>query len=981
MSTLSSCIKKAGKTLNKKDVKLLTDARQGYLDKGFDEAQANNKAIEDLVQDTHDKVTAYEAEIEAKGGFTDSRAYNLSEEIDNARGEYKIDEAVKESKVDQIIQKIRPTAKAVIKPKATPELITPAKAVQPPKVTSELTKQGYSKDEVDVINKGGFGKRTTSEKFFDRFAEIKKNSKAKFRQLVVDQFASFRDIMKDDRSWMLSHLTSSAPGALEATIDIGQPFLEKEGVINVDTKKKGLNELLEPLGDNLDKWTYWMAGNRANRLIKEDKEHLFDQSDIDTLIGMNKGNEALFNKVRLDFEQLNNAVTQIAVDTGLVNDEEAKQWKEEGFYLPFYRILEEGDVRGARSIGADGGLVRQQAYKKIKGGKEKLGDLMSNVLLNWNHLISASLKNQAARAALDAAVKLDIASEVSLSDKSKDAVNVRVNGEQVWYEVDDPLVLDSLLSLNWEGLNGRTMKIARAFKRALTIGVTASPEFKIRNLIRDSIHAMAVTDVSANIVKNLYQGWKSTAKGSKEYSEMLASGGSFGQSGYIHGSDPEAIKRLIKKGSTPQNIKESILDTPAKFKKIWDVYQDFGARLENINRAADYAQAIARKEDRLTAAFGARDHLDFTRTGSATSVRFIAQTVPFLNARLQGLDKLARSSPGNFKELIDPREATKFKLVIGVYSAMSVALYLTIKDDDDYKAVEEWEKRTYHLFKLPGDETMYRIPRPFEVGAIAYMAESLAQQMVEDDVHGKLFAERLGHTITETFSFNPMPQVFKPALEIAMNKNLFTGRTIESMSMANLSPVNRKRAWTSETAIGMAEGIDKISFGKVSMSPVQIEHLVRGYFGWMGAQGLAATDMLITRPLTNAPDAPAIKFSEYPVIKAFVKTTPARNTKYNTEFYERLNDINRAYADIQEARRLREMEKARDLIVKGKSLLKLRHFYLSKRKELSKINRRIKMVRLGKKNSVDKRAELDRLTVRKNRITKMVADRAKQLQL
>ena len=43
-------------------------------------------------------------------------------------------------------------------------------------------------------------------------------------------------------------------------------------------------------------------------------------------------------------------------------------------------------------------LVRQQAFKKLKGGTDKLNsDMLSNTLLNWSHLIEASAKCQAAQ--------------------------------------------------------------------------------------------------------------------------------------------------------------------------------------------------------------------------------------------------------------------------------------------------------------------------------------------------------------------------------------------------------------------------------------------------------------------------------------------------------------------------------------------------------------------------------------------------------
>ena len=69
-----------------------------------------------------------------------------------------------------------------------------------------------------------------------------------------------------------------------------------------------------------------------------------------------------------------------------------------------------------------------------------------------------------------------------------------------------------------------------------------------------------------------------------------------------------------------------------------------------------------------------------------------------------------------------------------------------MRDDEDYKDLEQWERDAYHVFKLPGSETMFRIPRPFEIGAVASLSERVVEQMVDDEVHGELFAERLAHS-------------------------------------------------------------------------------------------------------------------------------------------------------------------------------------------------------------------------------------------
>ena len=828
-----------------------------------------------------------------------------------------------------------------------------------------------------VVDKAGFGVNHPVQNFVSKWNRFRANMGTRLHQGLVDQYRSFKDILGDDRAWMMGHLTKSSIGTIEAVVEHGRPFLD-DGAIGIDTTKKSLKEILEPLGEDLDRWTWWIAGNRASRLKAEERENLFDDNDIAVLKAMNQNTpenpdrEALFERVRVEFEELADSINRIAVETGLMNEEEVDRWMEEGFYLPFYRVMEESEQMNGPRIGGTAQLIRQQAYKHLKGGKEKLGDLLGNSLLNWNHIIHASLNNQAARQALEAAETLGYAQRVLKKRKSKKAIYVRENGVEKWWELDESsegkLVLESLTMLNSYGLNGYVMQAMRAFKRALTVGVTASPEFKIRNLIRDTLSAIAVTDMSTNVAKNLAGGLKATGENAETKAQMLAGGAIFGDSGYQHGADPEVIRHVIKKGTH----RETILDTRYAIKKWWDKYQDFGARLENVNRAANYVQDIERGRGRLAANFNARDHLDFTRQGSFVAIRFIAQVVPFFNARLQGLDKLARAARTTGQK-------GQFFAVVGAYSIMSVLLYLLMRDDDDYKETEDWERDTYHLFKVPGSDILWRIPRPFEVGAIASMAERAVEQLVNDDVHGSLFAERILHTLGETFSFNPMPQAVKPALEVAMDTNWFTGSPIEGMSLRNLSPVNRKRAWTSDTAIAISEGMDTITWGKVVLSPVQVQHLVRGYFGWLGATTLAGADMFITEPIAGAPPDPAMRWTEYPIAKAFTRSGPNRNPKQIGLFYDRLNEISEAYADIRLAAKEEDQDAIDRIKAESGNKIALRRVYNKVSKKLSKINAKMSQVVMDQNMTAqEKRAEMDRLQVMKNDLTMLIDEKTRQ---
>ena len=839
---------------------------------------------------------------------------------------------------------------------------------------SSATTENLPSDAVEVVERTINLKTSKRVRIKEWWNNVSPRMGTRLHQGLVDQYRSIKDILGNDRAWKMAHLTKSSTGVIEAMWDFGRPYMTAN-TIAIDTDMSSVREILEPLGTELDRWTYWIAGNRANRLKGEDRENLFTENDIEILMNLDQNTEewpdrsAVYEAVRLEFEAMNDAVARIAVESGLLAEEEADKWIEEGFYLPFYRVAAENDQNGSFLSSTE--LVRQEAFKRLKGGTQKLEDLLENQFMNWNHMIHASLNNQAAWEALQSAEELGFATEVTSNRKRPNSLWVKIDGKRVWFNLDDSpegqLVQESLIALNQKGMDGLMMMASRAFKRALTTGVTASPEFKIRNLIRDSLSAIAVAPMSVDIVKNMKQGWKATGKDEWMHAQLLASGAIFGDSGYIHGADTEMLKAVIAKG----HERDTILDSRSFIKKAWNKYQDFGARLENINRAANYVQTYEETGDRLDAAFQSRDHLDFSRTGTFVAVRALSQVVPFLNARLQGLDKLARAAR-------DPQQRGQFYTVVGVYSALSVLLYLLMKDDEDYKAAEQWERDAYHLFKFPGSDTMLRIPRPFEVGAIAAMTERLTEQLVDDEVHGKLFAQRLGHTLFETFSFNPTPQVFKPALEVAMDRNWFTGAPIEGMSLSRLSPEKRKRAWTSPFAVGVSEAMASVvPWESVQLSPVQMQHLVRGYFGWIGATSLSGADYLM-RAATSAPVQPDWKATDLWVVKAFMRSDPARSTQYTTLFYNRWKKIQQASADLSDAEKAGDVEEYQRLIAETGSKVKLRRIYNRVGSNLSALRKRSEAIYADETmTGQQKRQALDEIQIKKNALTQLVDQRTR----
>lgn len=861
------------------------------------------------------------------------------------------------------------------------------------------------------------GPKSLKQTVVDRASEVMNRWRLKTRQGMVDRFAALLEMDKKllgdnatsnenitSSSWVRARMSNGASGAVSAMMSAGRVYLDAaEGVVDVKANTHGLVHALNKLGDaaEVEKFFGWIAANRAEKLANEGRENLFTAEDIAAGKKLNQGSlhdgrdrSEVYDQVFVEFQQHRDDVLAIAEKAGIITAENREMWANE-FYVPFYRVMEGDDsVQGAKTMA---GLSRQQAYKKLKGGSQNVNDLLQNTIMNFHHLVDASLKNLAAAQAIDNALEIDVVSVTPEATKSKQATYVLRDGQKVWYDVHDDLVFQSLTALNSTGMNNTMMKAMRWFKRTFTNMTTSTPQFLVANLLRDSLSSIAVADLKANPVGNVASGIKSFGlldKSKYERARLLATGGAF-SFGHIYGEDADSIRYYIDGEMRRANIvKDPAGLLKAGIKPVqaaWDKWQDVSNGFENANRMAAFQQAEAAGKGKLYAAHQSRDMMDFSGIGAWPAVRFLVDVVPFLNARLQGLDKLYRAGVKPTSKVVmnalgvgdvnasvsEKKAAARFMSVLGALSMATMALYLRNKDDEEYQKLEDWHKDSYWWFRIPGTDHVITIPKPFEVGAIATLTERLLEQAVDDKATGKLFTDRLGHMLGSTFAFSPIPQMLQPTLDVYANKDSFTGRQIETMGQQRLSPSQRTTDRTTAAAELLGNGMEAVlgADSTYTLSPIQIDYLIGGYFGQVGAWAVGQADVL--RNTLSDNERPARHWYEYQPIRRFYKNLEdPHHDKQQTLFYESLRNSSRIYADLKQMRVDRDVEGANKLKSDNKELLSIRKRLNRTSRQLTKINSRIKRIKADSSLSADeKRKEIDLLRVRKN----LLIDKSKQL--
>ena len=801
----------------------------------------------------------------------------------------------------------------------------------------------------------------TKQTWAERAQSFRANVGTKLRQGIVDQFAPIKEVSA--KAYMLARLSKGSDGAVEAALLYGKPFL-RDGVYDVDMKDGGFAQVLAGLKGEHDRFFQWVAAQRAERLKAEGKENLLTDRDITALKSLNAGRFAdgtlrmpAYAAALRDLNAFNEATLKVAMESGLI-DQAAYELMKDQPYVPFYRLMEEGDMRGPRF---SSGLVNQQAWKKLKGGSQQLNaDLLQNTLMNWSHLYAAAARNRASLETMAAADKMGIAYQVPADTKG--AVKVMRDGVAEHWAVEDPYLLDAIMAMSYAP--GGLVKAMAPFKRLLTFGVTVNPTFKIRNLIRDSLSAVSQSDLGYNPFANVASGWKATGRDSQTYASMLASGGiiKFGTQ-----ENTSRVRAQIERLGGQMLDKQGLDKFTGQMKALWEAYEEFGDRTENVNRAALYERLIAKGHSHAEASFMARDLMDFSMSGKWEAVRFLAQTVPFLNARLQGLYKLGRAA----KE--DPR---RFAAMAGAVSMASLGLMAAYGDDDDWKKREDWDRDAYWWFKV--GNTAFRIPKPFELGSIGTLAERTAELMMSDEMTAKRFGTRISDMVFNTFAMDPTPQFIKPFIDVYANKDSFSGRAIEGMADERLRPQDRYNERTSEIARllgswGLPDPV-RLAKGEYSgLSPKQIDFLLRGYFGWLATVATTASDMA-ARPVLDRGDRPAMRMRDTFLAGNFVEALPTGSSRYVTAMYEQARDVEQAWASYQAAVKSGDMDKAREIQQDEAPKLRNRLAIANAKRQIAELGQQAKRIEGSRLLSADqKREQLDAIEARKHQVAQRVA--------
>jgi hypothetical protein len=683
--------------------------------------------------------------------------------------------------------------------------------------------------------------------------------------LLADQSAEFAALQSD----LSAGVAASAIGLGDRQ---GGVPVYRNGLTTIDTSVKGLGEALAPLArqgkpekgqqDIYSQYQFWAGWKRARRMLREGREELYTPEDIRVAQEIEAAHPE-FIDVQKDLIAFNNGIVNYAVQTGVLSRERARVYTQYADYIPFYRQLELDKTIGPNPFS---GISGQRGPRELKGGDAPLADFLETMVRNTQSMINAGMKNIAAQRATKIALEINQVGRLPgpAAGIGVDVYTVLENGNLVYYRANDKLFVDALASLNMPDLPFLGLLSAPA--NVLRNLVTKDPGFMMANLLRDSLSSYVTSGQNVTPVVGTVVNYAKALSGKDKVLQALFNAGVVG--GYEFSQNIQQSGETLTADLNKKAGQDPVLLRP--FKSLWQGLEKGTTASDAATRMAIYERVMQETGNEAEAISRALEVMNFNRKGNNVMIRIATAALPFFNARLQGLDLFYRAARGRMNTQDAAEIKKRFWVRGATMMALSAMYYLSVAGDDEYERQEEETKDNNWIIPFLG----IRIPIPFEVGTLfKTMPERILAYAMGNDTAKDLGASTL-RALANTFAFNPIPQTFKPIIEVATNYNFFTMRPIVGQGMQDVAPQFQVGPGTSKTA--------EFVGGLLNLSPMKIDQFYKGYTGTMGGYLVDVIDS-ITNEFSDIPKA-SKRFEQLPVVKRFALDPEARGSV--TQFYE-----------------------------------------------------------------------------------------------
>lgn len=635
--------------------------------------------------------------------------------------------------------------------------------------------------------------------------------------------------------------------------------------------------------NGLDILSAYLLSNRYLEIWEKNPGYKASVSKADAMATVESTPKAIKEAAELYYKFDQNLVN-ILHDSGMLNDKAYETISKYTRYCPLFRDFSDeaafnkfiNRLGGANSyINLANGI---KALTDVGSDRTVLDDPVKSMLRMTSSIIRKAEKNKVAQKFVAMSERSGVGKFVvpefdamgvqqKSADPQQSIFTVWRNGKQQAFRTTADIY--ELLEGNDNYSSGLVdvldNMVSRSAAKTLRIGATSSIPFMLANATKDTITAAFNSKNGFIPIIDTFRGIKLLAADPKFRATFESSG--VGMSS-IYKEDPDSLQDTLDKMAgnkwwqkfTPTKLAHTMLDH----------YLHYAELLENGARAGEFARALENNRSLLEAAISAKEvSTDFSRAGK--SGRVANRIIPFFNAVIQGNTAVIRAL----------RKPNAWKVGAGLAIATAV-LWSINKDEPWYEDLTLEEKLGAWHFGI-GDGKHISIPKPEMYGLIFGGAvEAALEQAYEKDPKAvKGWTDRFTAQTLPSF----IPALYRPILEVVANYDFYFKNPVVSRRLQNLPKELQIGSTTSE----IAKGIGKVT-APVGLSPVEVDHLIRGYFG---SAGTYVTKSLMN-PLLRESTAPATDWFEDVGLNRFIKNDFARS-RYIDEWYELKSELDKKH--------------------------------------------------------------------------------------
>ena len=700
---------------------------------------------------------------------------------------------------------------------------------------------------------------------------------------------------------------------------------------------------------------FWASDEEGNPLMFSANDHTGKSIELHSI-----NDEALKDFINQDemfpelkeimknWTDINHNMIDNSVFSGVISKRRGEALKAIKNYVPWFRLQDDSEELHAPHPSV---ISLTNVSKEKKFLKGEISKQVDNAITNMEYNVMMMGRNAIRNyAAMQVVVqyatrknnnKLAVFPKEGVGPNGEIRVNTLINGRRIIVEFKDPLIAESVIGMAKIDMPMIDIfaKISEIFRK----GIVIDPFFQASQIFKDAPMAAAITDIKnplrfqaqvvSSFAKNLYNSKSDVA-------EQFRKMGLYGvQTGGRNLYDVIRQQRGITQPgffSKTGNILSAIGDSSdfaAKRTVIENVYKKYEDEAKRTGQPID-------PHAMMYAIMQANSIMDYKRKGSGAIAQALVRTTAFLNVGAQLIDMLASGLAGGVFQGKDRSEARKQFAKTTAWYAGLVLVYCMLSGSDRDDQDEETKLNNWIIgrFKIPLSS-----PFSFLYKTIPELTYDLfMNQGTKNELDATRLKNALAHAAASSLILGPSNMIatgVRPFVEVSLNHDFFTGRTITPKRLEGLLPEYQYDENTSNLGKFLSMATGRI------INPIDADHIVRGLTGTVG---------MLTMQLTNiiTSDHPELTANQYPMVGRFFTAPVPRGAE--EKFYELKELSDKTYKSLSNLRG----EEAQKFIKENSGLIAAHQYVLKATNRLNEVNKNIHAVAAQKNLSIEEKSEL-----------------------